>query len=208
MPPLASISEASLAEPASSPVPLSAGPASTPESAAGGPASEPAPDAATQVWVVGSQTGVAGFVQSGFVLQPPAGSHVPLSLHAPERHTIVPPSDSEHGPSPLAYPHLLSFGSHTPLWQTSAPAAAVHVPFSVGFVCGGSLGIAVPFGSCALHVLTLMSHHMSVAQSASVLQPVGGSQVPFTLHMPERHTTPPLPAPASEGGVHGPSPVA
>jgi hypothetical protein len=41
----------------------------------------------------------------------------------------------------------LFFVSHTPLLQTAVAAAAVHVPFSVGFVWSTSVGIPVPFAS-------------------------------------------------------------
>jgi hypothetical protein len=52
-----------------------------------------------------------------------------------------------HGPWPLAYPHVLSAVSQTLELQTTAPAAAVQVPFSGGFECGGSFGIGEPSGS-------------------------------------------------------------
>jgi hypothetical protein len=140
-------------------------------------------------------------LQSASTLQPPAFTQVPPTLHAPERHT-VPPVPIVHGPSPLAYPHLLSLVSQTPLLQTSVPAAAVHVPSSVGFACGGSVGITVPLESCGVHACVLSSHQLPPVQSASTLHPLGGAHVPFMLHVPERHTTPPFVA------VHGPSPLA
>jgi hypothetical protein len=96
----------------------------------------------------------------------------------------------------------LSFVSQTPLWQTSVAAAAVHVPFRVGFACGGSDGTTVPFDNCGRHADMLSSHHCPVAQSASVTQPPGGMQVLFRPHAPERHTVPPFAI------VHGPSPFA
>ena len=40
-------------------------------------------------------------VQSASVKQPPLGSHTPLVLHAPERHTVAPLA-AVQGPSPLA----------------------------------------------------------------------------------------------------------
>jgi hypothetical protein len=153
------------------------------------------------VWVVVLQSGVAGSVQSALVLQPPAGSHVPLVLHAPERHTMV-PSLVVQGPSPLAYPHSLSFVSHTALAHTSAPAAAVHVPFNVGLVCAGSVATAVPFASFGVQVCVLSAHQSAATQSASTLHPPAGSHVPLVLHAAERHTVVPL------ATVHGPSPLA
>src|SRR5437660_1734941 len=94
----------------------------------------------------------------------------PLLLHALERHT-TPPLAIVHGPSPLAYPQRLSLASQTLLAQTSVPAATVHVPLSVGAVCGGSLGTTVPFGSFALHWLALSLHHCAALQSVSFAQP-------------------------------------
>jgi hypothetical protein len=47
------------------------------------------------------QSGVAGFMQSALMLQPPMGSHVPFVLHVAERHT-VPALPALQGPSPLA----------------------------------------------------------------------------------------------------------
>ena len=89
--------------------------------------------------------------------------------------------------------------------HTSAPAGPVHTPFSVGLVCPGSVGIRVPFASFGVHVCVLSMHQLPPTQSASTLQPPRGSHLPFVLHAPERHTTPPLPElPA----VHGPSPFA
>jgi hypothetical protein len=139
--------------------------------------------------------------QSASALQPPGGSQVPLTLHAPERHT-VPPVAVVHVPSPLAMPHLLSAGSQTPLTQTSVAAAVVHVPLSVGLVWVGSFGTAVPFVSLAVQVCALSRHQVPPVQSPSTLQPPAGSQVPFTLHAPDRHTVPPFAA------VQVPSPLA
>jgi hypothetical protein len=97
---------------------------------------------------------------------------------------------------------LLSFTSQTPLAQTSAPAAVVHVPFRVGFVWLASVGTAVPFASCATHACIVSLHHLPVEQSASTLQPPAGSQVPFVLHAAERQSVAPFVA------VQGPSPLA
>jgi hypothetical protein len=44
------------------------------------------------------------------------------------------------------------------LRQTSAPAPAVHMPFSVGKLCGGSTGIGVPFDNFGIHVLCDSKH--------------------------------------------------
>ena len=78
----------------------------------------------------------------------------------------------------------------------------MHVPLSVGLVCGGSLGTARRSASLGVQVCVLSLHQLPPAQSASTLQPPAGSQRPLTLHAPERHTVPPLPA------VQGPSPLA
>ncbi len=92
--------------------------------------------------------------------------------------------------------------SQTPLTQVSAPAPAVHVPLSVGAVCGGSLGTGAPFASFGVQVWVLSWHQLPPAQSASTSQPPSGSQTPLTLHAVERQTTGPV------GPVQGPSPVA
>lgn len=97
---------------------------------------------------------------------------------------------------------MLSFTSHTPLTQTSAPAAAVHVPLSVGLVWAVSVGTAVPFASCGTHWCIVSLHHLPVAQSASTLHPPEGSQVRFVLQAPERQSVGP------SAIVHGPSPLA
>jgi hypothetical protein len=70
-------------------------------------------------------------VQSASTLQPPAGAHSRLVLHAPERHTVA-PSWASQGPSPVAKPQALSRKSQTPLAHAALPARAVHVPSSVG----------------------------------------------------------------------------
>jgi hypothetical protein len=152
--------------------------------------------------VLGSQTGFVGSVQSLSLLQPPAGSHVPLAPHAPERHTAAPPSPGVQGPSPLAYPHSLSFTSHTPLWHTSVAAGAVHVPVSVGLSCAASVGIGKPLANRDWHACMLSSHHSPVAQSASALQPPAASHVPDLLHTPDWQTVGPV------ATVQGPSPLA
>jgi hypothetical protein len=107
-----------------------------------------------------------------------------------------------HGPSPFAYPHSLSEVSQTELWQTSVAAATVHVPFSVGFVWGGSVGTVVPFARRGVQVCALSLHQLPDEQSASTLQPPAGWQTPAMLHEPERQTVPPVRI------VHGPSPLA
>ena len=116
---------------------------------------------------------------------PTANPHLLSVSHTPERQT-VPPFATVHGPSPLRSPHLLSAGSQTPLTQTTAPAAAVQTPFSVG-LWPGSLGIAVPFGSFGVHVLTDSSHQSAAGHWESSVQPTcvltcgprsGGTPVP------------------------------
>jgi hypothetical protein len=97
---------------------------------------------------------------------------------------------------------LLSFVSQTPLVQTRVPAAAVHTPFRVGFVWAVSVGTAVPFVSCGVHMCAVSLHQLPAVQSASTLHPPVASQVPLLLHAPERHTTVPFAI------VQGPSPLA
>jgi hypothetical protein len=93
--------------------------------------------------------------------------------------------------------------SQTPLWQTSAPASAEQVPFSVGSVCGASVGTFCPLASVGTHMCAVSLHHVpAVVQSASTLQPPAGSHWPFALQAPERHTAGPLVA------SHEPSPFA
>ena len=106
------------------------------------------------------------------------------------------------GPSPTAKPQRLSVGSQTPLAQTSVAAGAVHMPFSVGLVCGPSVGSAPPLAIGAVHVWVLSSHQLPPPQSPSTLQPPAGPQVPLALHTPERQTTTELVA------LQGPSPLA
>jgi hypothetical protein len=64
----------------------------------------------------------------------------------------------------------LSFVSQTPLTQTSAPAAAVHVPFSVGFMWAPSVGMGVPFARSGVHECAVSLHHLPAPHSASVVQ--------------------------------------
>ena len=78
----------------------------------------------------------------------------------------------------------------------------VHMPFSVGFVCGPSVGTPPPFAIFGVQVCTLSSHQLPPEQSVSTLQLPAASQVPFELHAPERQTTPPF------ATVQGPSPFA
>ena len=139
--------------------------------------------------------------QSASTLQPPIGEHVPFALHVPERHT-VPPLPAVQGPSPVAKPHLLSVASQTPLMHTSAPAWAVQVLLSVGFICGPSVGISVPLETFGVHMWALSLHQLPPEQSASTLQPPEGAHVPLLLHFPERQTVPPFTI------VQGPSPTA
>jgi hypothetical protein len=96
----------------------------------------------------------------------------------------------------------LSFVSHTPLVHVSAPAPVVHVPFKVGFVCGGSVGTTMPLGNVGTQVFIDSLHHIPIMQSASTLQPPAGPQRPFMLHVAERQTVLPFVI------VHGPSPFA
>jgi hypothetical protein len=122
----------------------------------------------------------------------------PLLAQTVERQTVL-ASAAVHGPSPFWKPHSSSFGSHTPLAQTSAPAALVQVPSRVGFVCGASVGTGVALGSVGRHAFMLSLHQLPVGQSASALQPPAGSHRPLLLQAPERQTVAPLAL------VHGPS---
>jgi hypothetical protein len=95
----------------------------------------------------------------------------------------------------------LSPAEQTLLTQTRLAASDVHVPSSVGLVCGTSVGSAVPFVSSGVQAWLLSRHQLPVEQSASTLQPPAGSHVPFVLHAPERHTAPAVAV------VHGPVPM-
>jgi hypothetical protein len=141
-------------------------------------------------------------LQSASTAQPVVEMQTPpVGLQSPERQTVA-PFVAVQGPSPLAYPHSLSFVSHTPLVHTRVPAAAVHVPSSVGLVCAPSTGTAVPLASCPVQMCVVSSHQLPAVQSASTLQPPLGSHVPLVLHAPERQTVAPVTA------VQGPSPLA
>jgi len=129
--------------------------------------------------------------QSASTLQPSAVWHRPFALQLPERHTTAPLA-AVHGPCPAAKPHSLSALSQTALWQTSAAAGDEQLPSRVGLVCGASVGSGLPFGSVALQVCELCSHHLPLAQSASRLQPLAERHLPSAPHAPERHTTAPL----------------
>ena len=107
--------------------------------------------------------------QSASARQPPAGLHRPFTLHAPERQTAAPVC-AVQGPSPFAKPQRLSFASQTPLWQTRAAAAAVHVPFKVGFVWAGSVGNAEPFTSCGVQMCVVSLHQFPAGQLLSTVQ--------------------------------------
>ena len=69
-------------------------------------------------------------------------------------------------------------------------------------MCAASVGTATPFATFAVHWWAVSLHQSPPVQSASTLQPPAGSQSPFALHAPDRHTTAPLAA------VQGPSPLA
>jgi hypothetical protein len=70
--------------------------------------------------------------QSASTLQPPAGSHLPAVLHAPDWQSVGPLA-TVHPDCPFARPHSL-FVPHTPLTHTSIAAAVEHIPLRVGFV--------------------------------------------------------------------------
>jgi hypothetical protein len=120
----------------------------------------------THVFVVGLQAGV-GASQLMSLAQ---GSHLPVFapvvMHTPPMHCAVVP----HPGSPSSMPHTLPLGSHTLLAQTSAAAAAVHVPLSVGFACAASVGMAVPFARVGVHCPSDSSHQLPAPHSASVVQ--------------------------------------
>ena len=92
--------------------------------------------------------------QSASTLHPPTGSHVPLTLQAPDRQT-VPPLAAVQGPSPLAYPHSLSEVSQTPDVHTEVPADAVQTPVSGG-VWPEIVGMGVPFASLGAHPFVMV----------------------------------------------------
>jgi hypothetical protein len=141
-------------------------------------------------------------LQSPLTKQPPAGSQTPEALQAPDRQT-TPPLLELQAPSPFAYPHSLSLVSQTPEAQTRAAAEAVQAPVSVGLLCCGSVGSAVPFGSLAVQVSMASSHQCPAVQSPSTRQApgLGGKQLPLTLQTPLLQTVAPL------LGVQGPSPT-
>ena len=97
---------------------------------------------------------------------------------------------------------MLSLLAHTPLTQTSAPAAAEQTPFSVGLEWAASVGTATPFASWGVHWCAVSLHQLPAAQSASTSQPPSGMQTPLEPQEPERQTV----APVVE--VQGPSPFA
>jgi hypothetical protein len=156
---------------------------------------------ATQLFLFGSHTGVLPEHCESITHASHSPWFVPLVAQMLERHTVAPLVPSQ-GPSPFAKPQSLSFVSHTVLVQTSAPAAIVHVPSSVGLECAPSVGRGWPLATVGAQRCVVSLHHVPVAQSASTLHPPAGSHVPFVLHMPERHTTPPF------ATVQGPSPFA
>jgi hypothetical protein len=99
------------------------------------------------------------------------GSHLslfaPVVMHCPAMHSgvVVQPA------SPSLMPHTFPLGSQTPVVQTSVAAAAVQLPFSVGFVCGASVGIGVAFASVGVHFATDSSHQLPARQFESIVQP-------------------------------------
>ena len=89
------------------------------------------------------------------------------------------------------------------LTRASALSGAIlAVPFTVGFMCGGSFGMGVPLGTWGVHMCAVSLHQLPAVQSASTLQPPGGMHRPLLLHTPERQTVGPL------ATVQGPSPLA
>ena len=92
--------------------------------------------------------------------------------------------------------------SQTPLAQVSVAAAGLHVPSSVGLVCGASVGIEVPLVSVAVQVCAPSLHQLPAGQSASTKQAPAGMQLPFELQRPDRQAVTWLAA------VQGPSPSA
>ena len=121
----------------------------------------------TQSFVVRLQAGV-GAVQFVSLAH---GSHlsvfVPVVTHTPAMHSGV----VVHPGSPSLMPHTFPFGSQTPVVQTSVAAAAVQVPLSVGFLCGGSPGIGEAFARVGVHFAVDSSHQFPVRQFASAVQP-------------------------------------
>jgi hypothetical protein len=100
-----------------------------------------------------------------------ANPQLPSGSQTPDRQTTA-SFDEVHGPSLFRNPHSLSVVSQTALVQTKAPAAAVHVPSSVGFVWGGeSVGIIVPFASVGTHIFAVSLHQSPVGQTESTEHP-------------------------------------
>jgi hypothetical protein len=156
---------------------------------------------ATHALVLVLHTGVdpVHVVSSAQASQSPA--FVPVVTQVAERQTVA-PFMLVHGPSPLAYPQRLSVVSQTPLAHASAPAAAVHIPLSVGELCGGSVGTGIPFATAGVHACVVSLHQSPAGQSASTLHPPAGSHRPLVLHVSDRQTM------LAFAAVQGPSPFA
>lgn len=95
--------------------------------------------------------------QSLSLPQAPAARHFPFDPHLPLRQTRA-ASFALHGPSPSAYPHLLSALSQTVLVQTAFATATLQVPSSAG-VCPAIVGIAAPFARRGKHFCWAVSQN-------------------------------------------------
>src|SRR6185369_16573574 len=98
----------------------------------------------------------------------------PSEPNTPLRHATTPPSFG--GVPPFSMPHLSSFVSHTPLWQTRWPFPGVHLP-----LIGVTDGMGEPFGTFGSQT-PRPSHHATPPQSASV--PHFGEHPPPTQYGP------------------------
>lgn len=128
--------------------------------------------------------------QSPSTLHPAAGRHVPLVEHAPDRQTTA-ALPFVHGPVPFAKPQRLSPVSQTPLVHTAVAACTVHTPFSVGFVCEGTFGMATPLARSAVHVAlgdAPVSHHWAARQLPSFTQAL--PHAPVAWQMPPEWVAP------------------
>jgi len=136
--------------------------------------------------------------QSPSTVHESAAWHTPLIEHAPERqvvaalnlvhgpspfakphraslasHTLLRQTTAafvvEQGPVPFLKPHSLSVASHTELLQTAFATGSVQEPVNAGS-CPDKLGMAVAFGSLAVHRWAKVSQNCVDAQSPSTVQ--------------------------------------
>ena len=107
---------------------------------------------------------------------------ISAAKHLPERHCVSRPAQA----LPFKRPHRLSV-SQTPDAQTSAPAAALHVPSITGVPWLASVGMLAPFGCSAPQTAAATLHHAE-GQSPSTAQALAAKHLPFAPQKPERQT--------------------